>query len=244
MRRIKLTLDYVGTRFSGWQCQPKKDTVQQRVENALSQLTGEQITVIASGRTDTGVHAMAQVVHFDTNTQYDTVAYVRGANNFLPPDIRILKAEIVDETFHARFSAKSKTYMYLCYISAEKKAIYSNRAVCIKDRLDEDAIAKTCKILEGTHDFTSFMSCGSEVKTTIRTIEQARFEKVDDEYRFYFTANGFLYNMVRKIMACIMRVGSGKMTVEQVQYALDNPSKTALTLVAPAEGLYLVNVDY
>ena len=241
--RIKLTLDYVGSRYHGWQLQPGKDTVQKRLEDALTKLCGEEIHVVASGRTDSGVHAFGQVVHFDTTTSYDIVAYHRGTNNYLPSTIRVLKAEQVSDEFHARFSAKQKTYMYLMYESKIERAVYSERATRV-DTLDLDAIEKACKYLIGEHDFSSFMSTGSDIKTTVRTITDAKIEKQGNEYKFFVTANGFLYNMVRKIVAGLIRVGTGKMSVEDFAKKVENPDILSLPFVSPADGLYLVSVEY
>ena len=243
MRRIKLTLDYVGGRYHGWQIQPGKDTVQKRLEDALSKLCQEEIHTVASGRTDSGVHALGQVVHFDTNTDYPLIAYVRGTNNNLPSTIRVLKAEEVDEEFHARFNAKKKTYMYLMYKGREERAVYAERATRI-DEIDTKAIENACKLLIGEHDFTSFMSTGSDIKTTVRTIYEARWVEENGEYKFYVSANGFLYNMVRKIVAALLRVGTGKMSVEEFGEKLKNPDILSLPFVAPADGLYLVSVEY
>lgn len=243
MRRIKLVLDYVGTRYHGWQLQPGKDTVQKRLEDALSELCKEEIHVVASGRTDSGVHALGQVVHFDTNTQYGLVAYVRGTNNYLPDSIKVLDAQEVDEQFHARFSAKKKTYVYVMYQGKEERAIYSNRAVRI-DEIDTKAIDEACKYLLGSHDFTSFMSTGSDVKGTVREVYRAEFVKKEERYEFYICANGFLYNMVRKIVASLIRVGTGKMSVEEFREKIENPDINSLPYVAPACGLYLLNVEY
>ena len=248
MRRIKLVLDYTGTRFSGWQIQIGKDTVQARIEKALFLLTGEKVSVIASGRTDAGVHALAQVIHFDTNTEFDTVAYVRGTNNYLPDDIRVLSAEVVASDFHARYGATKKTYIYRVYVSNEERAVYLNRATRVNAPLSLTAMQNCCKVLIGEHDFTSFMSSGSSVKTTKRTIYDANIVEREGlfgkEYIFSFTANGFLYNMVRKMSAVLISVGQGKMDESDVTYQLENPSKTGLTLVAPACGLYLKEVEY
>ena len=243
MRRIKLTLDYVGVRYHGWQIQPGKDTVQKRLEDALSKLCNEEIHTVASGRTDSGVHALGQVVHFDTNTDYSLVAYIRGTNNHLPPSIRVLKAEEVTEDFHARFSAKKKTYMYLMYKGKEERAVYSERAIRI-DEIDTKAIKKACEYLVGEHDFTSFKSTGSDIKTTVRTVYEARWEEDENECKFFVSANGFLYNMVRKIVAALLRVGLGKMSVEEFRSKLDNPDILSLPFVAPADGLYLVSAEY
>lgn len=248
MRRIKLVIEYNGTRFSGWQFQIGKDTVQARVEKALSSLTGEQVSVIASGRTDAGVHALGQVVHFDTNTEFDTVAYVRGANNYLPEDIRVISASVENNDFHARYDAIKKTYIYRVYVSAEERAIYLNRATRVNEELSLDAMQKCCDVLVGEHDFTSFMSSGSSVKTTVRTIYEASVQEREGlfgkEYIFSFTANGFLYNMVRKMSAVLIKAGQGKMDERDVMRQIENPSKTGLTLVAPACGLYLKSVEY
>lgn len=243
MRRIQLVLDYVGTRYHGWQLQPGKDTVQKRLEDALSSLCNEDIHTVASGRTDSGVHAIGQVVHFDTDTNYELVAYVRGVNNYLPDTIRVLSAKEVDENFHARFSATKKTYLYLMYQSKQERAVYANRALRI-DQIDENAVNKACKELLGEHDFTSFMSAGSSVKTTIRTVYRAELIKKGETYEFYICANGFLYNMVRKIVASLLRVGSGKMSVEEFKEKIDKPCITSLPYVASAHGLYLLNVEY
>ncbi len=245
MRRIRFVCDYVGTRFSGWQRQADKDTVQQRIEEALQKLTGEEkINVVASGRTDAGVHALAQVAHFDTETQFDEIAYVRGTNNYLPPDIRILSAQETDESFHARFSAVRKTYCYRCYVATEERAIYHNRAHRVRGKLDVESIRAAADILQGKHDFASFMSTGSEVKTTVRTLFAIKIERVGEELFFYLTADGFLYNMVRKIVAFLLDVGSGKKTVDDAANALEHPDVRSLTAVAPACGLYLVSVEY
>ncbi|MBO5223826.1 MAG: tRNA pseudouridine(38-40) synthase TruA [Clostridia bacterium] len=243
MRRIKLVLDYVGTRYHGWQLQPGKDTVQKRLEEALSSLCKEEIHVVASGRTDSGVHAVGQVVHFDTNTAYELVAYVRGTNNYLPDNIRVLKAEEVPDDFHARFSAKRKTYVYVMYEGKEERAIYANRAIRI-DKIDTKKMEEACKYLLGEHDFASFMSTGSDVKTTTRTVYRAELIQKDGTYEFYVCANGFLYNMVRKIVASLLRVGTGKMSVEEFKARVDFPDINSLPYVAPASGLYLLSVEY
>ncbi len=243
MRRIKLIIDYVGTRYHGWQLQPGKDTVQKRLEEALSLLCKEEIHTVASGRTDSGVHAVGQVVHFDTETAYDLVAYVRGTNNYLPDNIRVLSATVVDENFHARFSAKKKTYVYVMYQSKEERAVYTNRAIRI-EKIDTKLVDEACKYLLGEHDFASFMSTGSDVKSTIRTVHRAELIKNDGLYEFYICANGFLYNMVRKIVASLLRVGMGKMSVEEFRSRIDNPDVNSLPYVAKPDGLYLLNVEY
>ena len=147
MRRIKLTLDYIGTAYSGWQRQPDRDTIQKRVEDALFSLTGERAAVVASGRTDAGVHALGQVAHFDTIADIPVKNFMTGLNHFLPPDIRILKAEKAASDFHARFSAHEKTYCYCIYESKFDRAIFLNRAVRVSERLDVKAMrsAPFCK---------------------------------------------------------------------------------------------------
>ena len=245
MRRIKLTLDYIGTSYAGWQVQPGKDTIEARVEQALFRLTGEEIKVVASGRTDAGVHAIGQVAHFDTNTDFDLRAYLNGANVFLPPDIRITDAEVVSDTFHARFNAKRKTYEYRFYVSKVDRALWYNRAYRLPSFPDLAALNRVAKLFEGEHDFAAFMSSGSDVKTTVRTVYRAGFEVVDENsFVFEISANGFLYNMVRKIVGALVRVSEGKLTIDDVICALSNPADASLPYVAPACGLYLKSVEY
>ena len=244
MRRIVITLGYVGSAYSGWQIQPNRDTVQSRVEDAVFALTGTKTPVVASGRTDAGVHAIGQVAHFDTPASIPAKNFVKGLNRFLPPDIRVTKAEERDENFHARFSAHEKTYRYALYLSDTECALMSGRAWRIDYPLDTDKMRTAAEYLVGENDFTSFMSTGADTKTTIRIVKSVTISRRGKQMNLTFTANGFLYNMVRLMTGALVKVGSGKIPPEAVKDMLEARSKTAVTFVAPPDGLYLVKVKY
>ncbi len=245
MRRIRLTLDYIGTSYAGWQIQPGKDTIEGRVEQALFRLTGEEIKVVASGRTDAGVHALEQVAHFDTGTDFDLRAYTNGINVFLPPDIRVTDARVVPDTFHARFDAKRKTYEYRFYVSKVDRAVLYNRAHRLQSMPDLTALNEAAALFVGEHDFAAFMSSGSDVKTTVRTVYSALFAaQSESEFTFEVSANGFLYNMVRKMVGALIKISENKLTSADISRALADPASTNLPYVAPACGLYLKRVEY
>ncbi len=243
-RRIKIVVDYIGTAYHGWQVQPSHDTVQQRLQDALTSLTGEKTSVTGSGRTDAGVHALYQVAHFDTNSKIPVKNFVSGLNHFLPPDIRVLSAREVKNDFHARFSAKNKTYSYLIYESEVDKAVYYNRAVRIKEKLNLSAMRDCALEIVGERDFTSLMSTGSEVTSAVRKVTSLTVTRSGGLVKITVTANGFLYNMVRLIAGVLVRAGKGEITKEQVKSLIEAKSKDAFREVMPACGLYLVKVRY
>ena len=244
MRRIKITVDYIGTSYHGWQVQPGLDTVQARLQSAIKMLTGEEVSVQGSGRTDAGVHAMGQVAHFDTESSVGVKNFVSGLNHFLPPDIRVLSAKVVSGDFHARFSAKEKTYCYYIYESLVDKAIYHKRAMRFGGKLDLQKMRDCATAFVGEHDFTSFMSTGSEVGSAVRTVKELKVTRSSGLIKITVTANGFLYNMVRLIVGALVKAGKGELTCEQAQSLIEQKSKNAVREVMPADGLYLVKVKY
>ena len=244
MRRIKITFDYIGTAYDGWQRQPGRDTVQQRVEDAIFSLSGERVSVIASGRTDAGVHALGQVAHFDVNTAIPVKNYMTGVNHFLPPDIRILKAEEVTADFHARFSVHEKTYTYCLYESRFERACYLNRAARADNRLDIAKMKQAAKVFEGTHDFTSFCSSGADTTTFTRTIKSVYVRRSGGLVKISVTADGFLYNMVRRLAAVLVRAGYGQVDCDGVKKLLAAADNRVAKDVLPACGLYLQSVRY
>lgn len=244
MRRIKITFDYIGTAYDGWQRQPGRDTVQQRVEDAIFSLSGERVSVIASGRTDAGVHALGQVAHFDVNTAIPVKNYMTGVNHFLPPDIRILKAEEVTADFHARFSVHEKTYTYCLYESRFERACYLNRAARADNRLDIAKMKQAAKAFEGTHDFTSFCSSGADTTTFTRTIKSVYVRRSGGLVKISVTADGFLYNMVRRLAAVLVRAGYGQVDCDGVKKLLAAADNRVAKDVLPACGLYLQCVRY
>ena len=244
MRRIKITLEYIGTSYSGWQRQPGQDTVQQRVEDALKAHTGVKTSVTASGRTDAGVHALGQVAHFDTDSGLSVKNFMTGLNHFLPADIRVLSASPAEDGFHARFSAKEKTYCYCLYESPFDRAVYLNRAVRVAERLDLSAMRNAAEAFIGEHDFTSFMSTGADTKTSVRTVKSLKIVRSGGLVKIYVTANGFLYNMVRLMAGALVRAGVGAVDRTGIEELIALRDKNAVREVMPAAGLYLVAVKY
>lgn len=244
MRRIKLTLGYIGTAYSGWQRQIGQDTVQERLERAVSLLTKEQVSVQGSGRTDTGVHAIGQVAHFDTESSIPIKNFVTGLNHFLPDDIRITSAEETDGSFHARYSAKEKTYCYALYEGETDIAVLANRAVRVKNRLSVAKMQRAATAFVGEHDFRSFQSTNADTTTSVRTVKSVRVVRKDGLIRIYATANGFLYNMVRLMVGTLVRAGKGEIDADGIKELIARADKHAVTEVMPACGLYLVEVKY
>ena len=216
--RYALVVEYDGTNYHGFQRQNGLPSVQQELEDALSLKLQHGVTVIASGRTDAGVHARGQVVHFDSNVEIDCSDFGWRMNPLLPSDIAIKKCVKVDESFHARFGAKKKTYVYRVYLSkihSPLKQKYNH--VCFYD-LDVPLMRQACEYFVGEHDFRSFMLSGAQVRTTVRTIYDMHIE-VSEEGRqldFYYTGNGFLHNMVRAITGTLIDLGRGRFTLEQI----------------------------
>lgn len=242
--RYKITLDYVGTAYHGWQHQNGQDTVQDRCESALESLFNKKIKLHASGRTDAGVHALGQTAHFDAEKELPIKSVVGGLNHFLPLDIRVRKCEIVDSDFHARKSVVKKTYMYLLYQGDADSAVYHNRATRVYGNLDIDLMSDAAKVFLGKHDFVSFMSTGSSVKTTVREVYLLDIIKDGDLIKIFISANGFLYNMVRLIVAQLIKAGKGEVSPDEIKMLIDKRDKDVVKLCASASGLYLYSVEY
>lgn len=241
---VRIVVDYIGTAYHGWQKQKGLDTVQDRLENAVRSLTGEVVTVHGSGRTDAGVHALGQVAHFCLENQSRSYNFVKGLNHFLPPDIRVLSAEIAADDFHARFSAHKKTYEYLLYEGKTDRAIFLNRAMRVWADLDVNKMNRAAALLVGEHDFSSFMSSGSEVSSTVRTLYELKAEREEDFIKITASANGFLYNMVRRLAAVLIKVGKGELPPEEAENILLAHDGTVIKDIVPACGLYLKSVEY
>lgn len=234
--RYKITLSYDGTEYCGWQSQPSGNSVQDAVERAASTLFCDAVKAVGSGRTDAGVHALGQVAHFDAEKQLPLKNVVGGLNAYLPASIRVLSAENVSQDFDARKSAKRKTYMYLAYAGAPFPVL--NDRVIFIDRLPDIAAldAEAAKLV-GEHDFATFMASGGGAKTSVRTVYDAHFELDGLLLKFFITANGFLYNMVRIIVAQLFKGAD-------MSALLDKRDRTYAKELAPACGLYLHDVVY
>lgn len=241
--RYKMTLDYMGTAYCGWQIQPDKDTVQGRVEKALYALTAQKSTVTGSGRTDAGVHALCQSAHFDLPQPWETAKLKSGMNHYLPSDIRVLCVERVWDNFHARFDCVDKTYRYLMY-RGDKRAVFQNRAWAVHADSDVEKMRAAAKEFVGEKDFRAFMGGGAQVKTTVRTVTQASVQEREGFIIFEVTANGFLYNMVRIMTAVLESAGRGVTDAATVKKLLQEGDRTKVKGLAPAYGLYLVRQRY
>ena len=244
MKRFKLTLEYDGTNFAGYQVQPAKRTVQGELEGALEKIYKQKVLTYASGRTDAGVHALGAVVHFDApKTIKNNI--LDAMNSYLPEDLKVVKVEEVDQNFDARFMAKKKTYGYKFYLSRYERPLFQNRALRVNDNIDIEKMREACKYLIGKHDFTSFVARKSGKTDFVREIYDANIEKLGDGcFMFKISGNGFLYNMVRIIMGTLLFVGSGKFQPVDVQKIIDNKDRRLAGKTVPPYGLYLLSVEY
>ena len=245
MRNIKLTIEYDGKEFNGWQKQPNKLNIQGTIEQAIKQITGEEIELLASGRTDAGVHAIGQVANFKTNSNIPIEKIAIAINTNLKKSIRIKKAEEVDEKFHSRLSCKRKTYRYVINNSNCESAIYRNLETYIPFKLDIEKMKKAAKLFEGEHDFKAFKASGTSSKSSVRKIYKAEVTKQNNN-RIYIelTGNGFLYNMVRIIAGTLVEVGEGKITPESITEIIDYKNREKACKTLPARGLFLLKVEY
>jgi len=245
MRNLKLLIEYDGTNYFGWQLQPQKPTIQGTIEETWKQITGEQIHLIGSGRTDAGVHAIGQVAHFKTQSLLTLQAIQRALNSLLPSDIVIKEVVEVASDFHARKMAKRKVYEYRILNAPLPSVFHRGYAWHIPQPLDLEKIKRATQNLIGKHDFSSFRSTGSPTKTTIREVYRAEWRpKPNGLIRFEIEANGFLKQMVRAIVGTLVEVGRGKIAVEDFQKILDSKDRRQSGPTAPAHGLFLKEVKY
>lgn len=243
IKRVKCIVSYDGSRFHGFQRQINQRTVQGEIERALKIINKEEVTIHSAGRTDAYVHALGQVFHFDSKLDIKKENWKRAINSILPKDIYIRDVEIVDQEFHARFSAKKKEYRYLISL-AEYNPIRSQYVCFIKRKLDIDKIKSALKLFEGTHDFTSFSSGQHVDKNKVRTIYEAKLNINDKELEFIFIGNGFLRYQVRIMMGTVIEIGLGKKDISIIDYLFNNYDRAKARYTAAPEGLYLYKVEY
>ena len=244
MRRIRLILQYDGTAYVGWQVQDNGVSVQQRVEEALLGVTHTRTALIGSGRTDSGVHARAQVAHFDTEARMPADKFAIALNMLLPPDIRVLFSEETDESFHARFSAKQKHYRYLVQTGPHALVFTRSTALHVHAPLDLERMRRAAADAVGTHDFRAFMSSGTTMENTVRTVFSSEWAREGAYLRYDVTGNGFLYNMVRILAGTMLDIGKGLLPIEAVAHALETACRADAGCTAPAHGLTLMRVQY
>ena len=250
--RYRAVVSYFGSSYVGWQRQLNGVSVQEKLEDALSEIFGVPTQATASGRTDAGVHAEGQVVHFDAETSIPPEKIPFAVNTALPRDISMLSCEPVDEGFNARFSAKRKTYRYSVYVSRHRKPMEEQTRAHIPVPLALAPMRECARLIEGTHDFRCFEASGSKVKSTVRTVYAV--EIVTEGERdgvlsegtldIYVTGNGFLYNMVRIIAGTLIYAGLGKLTAEDVRRVMESGDRTLAGKTMPPEGLCLMSVEY
>ncbi|WP_069840420.1 tRNA pseudouridine(38-40) synthase TruA [Bacillus sp. F56] len=244
--RLKCTISYDGHLFNGYQVQPGKRTVQDELEKALAVLhkSKERIPVVSSGRTDSGVHAAGQVIHFDTPLAIPAERWPYALNALLPDDIAVKQAEIADDGFHARFSAVKKEYRYFVYTEKHPDVFKRHYAYHFSYRLNVQDMREAAKHLIGTHDFTSFCAAKTEVQDKVRTIYELDWTETDNGLQMRITGSGFLYNMVRIIVGTLLDAGIGKISPDDVKSMLEAKDREAAGRTAPGHGLYLWNVYY
>ncbi len=243
--RYKLTMGYDGSAYAGWQVQPKQLTVQQTLEGVLRQLTGETVKVHGSGRTDQGVHARGQVVHFELLSGWPCDRLRKGMNALLPPDIRIFKVDRVPETFHARRSAVRKEYRYFIWNDEVMNPCQRLYATHIRRPLDVAQMISAARLLVGRHDFAAFTANPNrEVECTVRDVQYIRIRKTGPLVTICVAGEGFLYKMVRSICGMLIRVGVGELSAEDISRILASKIRTAHVPTAPACGLFLWKVWY
>jgi tRNA pseudouridine38-40 synthase len=242
--RIALGLEYEGSKFCGWQSQRGVRTIQATVEQAISKVAAHSVAVITAGRTDAGVHATAQVVHFDTLAFRAEHNWVFGGNVNLPPEVTILWAQAVDETFHARFSALARHYRYVILNRRVRSAIAHRRVTWYCHPLDVASMQEAAVYLIGEHDFSSFRAKSCQAKTPVRTVFCLEVMRDLDWVVIDVSANAFLHHMVRNIVGVLMAVGEGKYPPRWAQEVLQARCRALGGLTAPPHGLYLIGVDY
>lgn len=244
MRNIKLTIEYDGKCYNGWQKQPNKLNIQGEIERAIYNITKEEVDLIGSGRTDAGVHALGQVANFKTNSEIPIEKLPLAINSQLKNNIVIKEAEEVDERFHSRYNAKHKTYRYIINNSKCGTAIYRNLEYSYPFKLDAEKMKQASKYFEGEHDFKAFKSSGTSSKNSVRTIYKAIVKQEGEKIIIELTGNGFLYNMVRIISGTLLDVGLGKIRAEEIPEIIESKDRQRAGKTLPAHGLYLVEVKY
>lgn len=245
MRNIKLTIEYDGARYLGWQRLGDSDkTIQGKIENVLSNMTGSQVEIVGSGRTDAGAHARGQAANFKTSSDMDLIAMRDYLNHALPRDIVIKEVEEVPERFHARYHAVGKKYSYYVWNNVIPSAFLRKYSYHYPETLDMDKMNAACEKLTGTHDFIGFSSLKKSKKSTVRTIDEITIQKEGNLLHFTFTGEGFLYNMIRIMMGTILGVGAGTMELDAIDAIFANGIRSEAGITVPPQGLFLDEVYY
>ncbi len=244
MKNILLKISYDGTSYCGWQRQNNAISVQQKIEDAIFKLTGNAISIFGASRTDAGVHAYAQMATFldSSNIPADKFSFALNAN--LPADIRIIESKEVQPTFNPRYDAIKKTYQYHIHNSLHASAILRNHSYHVYGNVNFGAMQEACSLFIGTHDFSSFEASGGITKSKIRTIFDSKLLQNGEKIIFEITGNGFLYNMVRIMAGTLIDIGKNKISKENILLSYESKNRNLLGHTAPAQGLFLYNINY
>lgn len=244
MRNIKLTIEYEGKDYNGWQKQPNHLNIQGEIEKAIQSVMHEEVELIGSGRTDAGVHAFGQVANFKIESDFPIEKMATAINSQLKKSIRILNAEEVPLEFHSRYHCHKKTYGYIIDNSEQGTAIYRNMTYHVSQPLDVEKMQEAAKYLVGEHDFSSFKSSGTSSKSSVRTIYQANIAKEQNRVVIMLTGNGFLYNMVRIIAGTLVEIGLGDREPSEMKEILEAKDRQKAGKTLAAQGLFLMSVEY
>lgn len=245
MQNYKIVIQYDGTRYKGWQGQNSTDaTIQGKIEAVLSAMTGETVEITGSGRTDAGVHALGQVANFHLHGTWECAQIRDYLNHYLPEDIAVTSVEMVDERFHSRYNAVSKTYRYRIHTGKIPDVFARKYVYDYQEPLDTERMKAAAALLIGTHDFKSFCGNKKMKKSTVRTIYEIRIEKTEQEIQIFYTGDGFLQNMVRILTGTLIEIGDGRRNPEEMTEILQNKNREAAGYTAPACGLALLEVNY
>ncbi|MDX8385223.1 MAG: tRNA pseudouridine(38-40) synthase TruA [Gallionella sp.] len=242
--RIAIGVEYDGRSFHGWQSQPDGNTVQDILQLALGQISGSPTAIAAAGRTDTGVHALEQVVHFDSDADRPLTAWVRGVNALLPDTISVRWAHPVPDEFHARFSAHGRSYRYLLLNRATRSAIHAGKAGWFHAPLDIEVMQSAARDLLGEHDFSAFRAAECQAKTPVKNLRQLDIRQHGDMIVFDLSAGAFLHHMVRNIIGCLVYVGKGKYSPDWLTEVLASRDRSLAAPTFSADGLYLRHIQY
>lgn len=244
MAKVAFGVEYDGSELVGWQTQRAGRSVQSCLEHAFSEVADQKISVICAGRTDAGVHATAQVVHIETNVVRSMRGWLLGVNSNLPDDISLRWGQPVSDDFHARFSARSRTYQYLILNREVRSALWRHRCCWERRTLDSAAMNQAAQHLTGKHDFSSFRAAPCQAKTPVRTMHSIVIERRDDLISLTFNANAFLHHMVRNVAGTLIQVGRGDKEPDWVAKVLEERDRRRAGITAAAAGLYLIGVEY
>jgi tRNA pseudouridine38-40 synthase len=245
MQRYKLKIEYDGTPFVGWQFQRNGISIQEVLQKAIFNLSKEKVIITGAGRTDSGVHALAQVAHFDLEKKIEKKKILLAINQHIgSKPITVLKIIKISKKFHSRFDAKKRTYQYIIINRTSPLALQKNKAWHIRKKLDVKVMKKGAKLLLGTHDFSTFRSSSCGAKSPIKTMEKISIKKIKDKITLSFTSKSFLQQQVRSMVGCIKYLGDGKWNIEDFKSSFNSKKRVKCAPPAPACGLYLAKIDY